>query len=80
MGKAIKHTVPAAAGEQARQAPFVSWQSCWDYVRFIREWVTPLLGPYPDLLRCIRSDYAVRKLLANAMAGGPDVGASTCQL
>ena len=71
MGKAVNRTVPPVRdGEPAQEVPFVSWQSCWDYVRFIRERVTPLLGPYPDLLRCIRTDYAVRKLLANAMTGG----------
>ena len=48
--------------------PFVSFQACMDYVRFIREHVTPLQGPWPPLARCIRSDFETRSLWASAMS------------
>ena len=48
--------------------PFVSFQACMDYVRFIREHVTPLHGPLPSLARCIRSDFETRSLWASAMS------------
>ena len=48
--------------------PFVSFQACMDYVRFIREHVTPLHGPLPSLSRCIRSDFETRSLWAAAMS------------
>ena len=47
--------------------PRVSCQTCWTYVMFVRDRVTPLLGPLPDLRRCNESEKSVRLLAATSM-------------
>ena len=56
--------------KDGKQNPFASFNACWTYVRFIRERVTPLLGPFPDLLRSIRTERETRTLWAPAMSKG----------
>ena len=51
-------------------APWVSFRRCMEYPWFIRERVTPLKGPFPDLARCIRCEHETRSLWANSMSKG----------
>ena len=64
MGRAITRE------KDGKQIPFASFNACWTYVRFIREKVTPLLGPFPDLLRSLRTERETRTLWASAMSKG----------
>ena len=64
LGRVVMRGVGAAA------KPFASFHQCWAYLRFIREKVTPLKGPFPDLARCIRCEYDTRTLWASAMSKG----------
>lgn len=50
--------------------PFISFATCMEYVRFIREKVTPLQGPFPPLPRCIRCEFETRSLWAASMSKG----------
>ena len=57
-------------GEGPDRVPFASFHQCWTYLRFIRERVTPMKGPFPDLARCIRCENDTRLLWASAMSKG----------
>ena len=46
---------------------FVSFQTCWNYIRCVRERVMPLVGPLPDLRRCVETEKSVRLPLATSM-------------
>ena len=61
VGRAISPTV------NNTPIPFVSFQTCWNYIRFVRERVLPLIGPLPDLRRCVETEKSVRLMLATSM-------------
>ena len=61
VGRAISPTVNNVI------VPFVSFQTCWHYIRFVRERVMSLSGPLPDIRRCIETEKSVRLLCATPM-------------